>query len=89
MHGIASAGSVLSHLTFSSFSKYFLLAQASRECERNTMPYKTEDGNEATPEDLGDEIDQFLSETNQLYVFDAGGSKFMVSAKVTFVPAED
>lgn len=53
------------------------------------MPYKTEDGNEATPEDLGDEIDQFLSETNQLYVFDAGGSKFMVSAKVTFVPAED
>ena len=53
------------------------------------MTYRTEDGNEATTTNLADEIDQFLSETNQFYVWGEDGAKFMVSANVSFVCVED
>jgi len=45
-------------------------------------------GVKCTPEDIGDEIDDFLNESDLFYVFDENGNKYMVSAKVTFVPVE-
>lgn len=46
-------------------------------------------GAECSPDDIGDEIDDFLNKSDLYYVFDENGNKYMVSAKVTFIPVED
>ena len=52
------------------------------------MKYKTEDGVEVTTDCIAESVDEFLSETDRLFVFDAEGNRYMASAKITFVSVD-